>query len=430
MSIPVIGLSSIMLRLSKYRRWLLIAPLVIGFLVGVYFKFQPPFFTAYARLLPPQTNSSSASTLLNQVGSNAAVLGAAALTLKNPSDLYASLLLSRSVQDAVIHNFRLAEHYKLDDIDDLRGSVLKRTKVQVGKDGVITLSYTDVTAENSARIANGLIEAMYQVARHLAREDTKRRMAFYEGVIDDARQRQRAADLRLLELEMKTGLTRMKGQEESSVAAMTELRGLIVTREVEMDRARQVLTDQNPQMQRMRTEVAGLREQLARLESSGRYRAASTEDILKQYENAKKNRGLLLSFQEYAQLRTLIDPARREVEDLERVISELIKAREFSRGDETRDLSVMQVLDHAVAPTRKSGPRALINAVVGVIVGLLLTAVLVLVWDILFTDEARLERWRGVSRAFVPDFSWLPRLRLRRRKTPEPAPPPPDSDDR
>lgn len=421
MSIPVVGLSSILLRLSRYKRLLLLAPLGVAVLVAIIAKLMNPYYTAFANLLPPQTNSSSASTLLNQVGGNAAVLGASALTLKNPSDLYASLLLSRTVQDKVIEDFNLGEHYGIQDMDDLRQHVLKRTRVTVGKDGVINLSYTDKTSGLSAAIANALIDSMYDTAKRLAREDTKRRMDFYDNLIAEARKRLEGADKRLMEIEMKTGLTRIKGQEESSVAATTELRGLIVTREVEYAKARQVLTERNPEMQRMRTELAGLREQLARIESSGPYRAISTEEILKQYESAKRNRGLLLSFQEYAQLRTLVEPARREVEQLEKVLGEMIKAREFSIGDETRDLSVMQVLDRAVPPSRKAGPKVLFNAVVGALLGFLLTAIAVVLWDILFTDPARRERWARVMREFALP-RWVSRLKgWRKRAAASPA---------
>jgi tyrosine-protein kinase Etk/Wzc len=414
MSIPVVGLSNILLRLSHYKKLLVRGPLLIGLLVGVITKLMNPYYTAFANLLPPQTNSSSASTLLNQVGGNAAVLGASALSLKNPSDLYASLLLSRTVQDKVIEDFNLGEHYGVRDMGDLRQLVLKRTKVTVGKDGVINLAYTDKTSELSAAIANALIDSMYDASKRLAREDTKRRMEFYDNLIADARKRLEVADKRLMDLEMKTGLTRIKGQEESSVAATTELRGLIVTKEIEYSKARQVITDKHPEMQRMTNELASLRDQLARIESTGRYRAANPEEMLKQYENNKRNRGLLLSFQEYSVLRTMVEPARREVEQLEKVLGEMIKAREFSIGDETRDLSVMQVLDRAVPPSRKAGPKVLLNAMIGVALGFLLICIGVVLWDILFTDPERRERWAKVLREF-PMPRWPERLKWRRK---------------
>ena len=414
MSVPAVGLSNILMRLMRYRLWLVVFPLALGLATGIYSKLQWPVFTAYARLLPPQTNASSATALLNQVGGGAAV-GAAALTLKNPSDLYASMLLSRTVQDDAIARFKLQAHYSIDDIDLARVEVAKRTKVEVGKDGIITLSYTDKTGLMAADVANGLIDAMYRVASRLARQDDARRMAFYDRLIEEARQTQEAADLRLLEVELKTGLTRMKGQEESSTAAMVELRGMIATREVELAKSSVTATARHPEMVRLQSELTGLRAQLGRLEPRVSGKSGLPDDGIKKFEQARRDKNLFLPFGDYAQRRALVEPARRDVENAQNVIAQLVKAREFSRGDDTRDLSVMQILDEAVAPTRKSGPKVVFNAVAATIVGVFFAVMAALVWDILFTDMDRRQRWRLVAMSVV-------RFRSKRNSVPYPTP--------
>jgi uncharacterized protein involved in exopolysaccharide biosynthesis len=417
MSVPAVGLSNILIRLTRYRSWLVVFPLTLCLATGIYSKLQLPVFTAYARLLPPQTNASSATALLNQVGGGAAV-GAAALTLKNPSDLYASMLLSRTVQDDAIARFKLQAHYSIDDIDLARVEVARRTKVEVGKDGIITLSYTDKTGIMAADVANGLIEAMYRVASRLARQEDARRMAFYDGLIEEARQTQEAADLRLLEVEVKTGLTRLKGQEESSTAAMAELRGMIATREVELAKSSVTATARHPEVMRLQAELSGLKAQLGRIESRVFGKSGLLDDDVKKFEPARKDKNLFLPFSEYAQRRALVEPARRDVENAQNVVAQLVKAREFSRGDDTRDLSVMQILDTAVAPTHKSGPKVATNSIAAAIVGFFFAAMAALVWDILFTDVDRRQRWRLVAMSVV-------RFRSKRNSVPCPTPNPP-----
>ena len=393
------GLSGIALRLLRYKWALVGIPLVCGITVMVYFWFQPPIFTAFARLLPPQTNASSASALLNQVGGGASV-GAAALTLKNPSDLYASILLSRTVQDDMIGRFRLRERYSISNADALRVYVGKRTKVEVGKDGIITLSYADRDAVMAADIANGLIDAMYQVARRLGREDDARRMVFYDGLLKEARQKQRAADLRLLELELKTGLTRLKGQEEISTAAMAELRGAIATREVELSRAGVTATARHPELMRLKSEISGLRSQLGQMESRA-FGGSGDADRVQAEADRRDEKNLFLPFTEYAQRRALVEPARRDVENAQTVVAQLVRAREFSRGDDTRDLSVMQVLDAAVPPTMKSGPRIVFNTIAATIVSFLLVMMAALTWDLVVGNPERCQRWREVVSALT-----------------------------
>jgi tyrosine-protein kinase Etk/Wzc len=394
MTIPTLGFSNILLRLASYRWFISIFSLVFSLVAGLVASFSAPIFTAYARLLPPQTNSATASTLLNQVGGSA-TLGASALTIKNPSDLYASLFMSRSIQDDVIERFKLAEHYEETDADKLRLLVARRTRVDVGRDGIITLAYTDKTSERSANVANGMIDAMYRIAQRLARDEAERRLKFYEGLIEEMQKKLMQSDQKLLEQEQKTGLTRLRGQEEASVAAASELRGLIATRQVDLTKMLITGTHRHPQVIRLQAELRAYEVQLRRLENKkndqDKYLEAKTADGISSDEQ-----GLFVSFKEYAKKRTLVEPLRREVEINNKVLDQLLRAQALSRIDESRDLSVIQVLDSASPPTNRSGPRPLLNAAVGALIGFLISLAIALVWDLLFTTEERKTRWRKV----------------------------------
>lgn len=393
-AIPAIGLSNILLRLTQYRALLLFLPLIFAVLAGVLAATSSPIFTAYARLLPPQTNTATASTLLNQVGGGAA-LGSSALTLKNPSDLYASLFLSRSIQDAVIAQFDLAQHYNEDDIDQLRQLVAKRTKVDVGRDGIITLSYTDKTSARSADIANGMIEAMYNIAKRLAREEALRREDYYEVLINEIKARLSDTSKKLMEIEDRTGLTRIKGQEDTAMATVTELQGMIATRTIDLAKMRSSATERHPQVIRMRTELAALKAELHRIEQNGLIKSEDGEPAQLRTQN-DESKPFSMPFRHYSRARTLVEPWRREVELNNHVLDQLVKARALSRIDESRDLSIIQVLDKAVPPTKRSGPRPLLNAAVGGIIGFLIAVLLALFWDLLFTSADRRERWKQV----------------------------------
>lgn len=404
MSVPNVGVSGLMLRLSKYRWLLILLPLVIGAAVGVKSYLSLPVFTAYARMLPPQTNTATASSLLNQIGGTA-VLGASALTLKNPSDLYASLFFSRSVQDDVIKQFDLGRHYGVDDIDDLRVLVGKRTKVEVGRDGIITLAYTDKKGDSAADIANGMINAMYTIARKLARAESERRLEFYDGLIIEARKKLDNSSNALLEMERLTGLTRLKGQEEASSAVVVELRGMIATREVELQKMAVVATNNHPEVVRMQTELVALKSQLASIAGARSKRTTSDNSNT----SNKVNEEIFVPFQSYAELRAKVEPLRREEEINNNVLEQLTKARALSRIDESRDFSVISILDPAVAPTKKSGPRVFVNAAIGALIGFFLAIIFALAWDILFTDRERRDRWQKVFKAFLR-FKKQPKL--------------------
>ena len=96
-----------------------------------------------------------------------------------------------------------------------------------------------------------------------------------------------------------------------------------------------------------------------------------------------------------------IEPARRDVENAQTVVAQLVRAREFSRGDDTRDLSVMQVLDAAVPPTMKSGPRIVFNTIAATVLSFLLALMAALTWNLVVSSPERCQRWREVWSALT-----------------------------
>jgi tyrosine-protein kinase Etk/Wzc len=390
--VPKVGASTLLIRLSLYRLFIASFALLVGLIVGIYSALLPPVFTAYARLLPPQTNTATASSLLSQIGGTA-TLGASALTVKNPSDLYASLFYSRAVQDDVIERFNLAERYKQPDIDLLRTEIGKRTKVEVGKDSIITLAYTDSGSQSSALIANAMLDAMYKIARRLAKTESQRRADYYDALVEEAKNHLSQSIEQLRRVEQETGLTRIKGQEEASSGALVELRGLIATREVELQKMLQTATAQHPEVIRTQSELAALRAQLNKI-------FTLKKNILPNKKVTLKS-DLLVPFEAYSDLRAKVEPFRLEVDINSTVVEQLIRARALSKVDESRDFSVISVLDDAVAPTHKSGPRVFSNTVVATVIGLLIATMLAITWDVLFTDQARRERWNQVFRSFI-----------------------------
>ena len=383
MAAPALGISKIVIRLASYRWLMIVCPIMFAIIAFWYSSRLPLEFSAYARLLPPQTNQSTADSLLKQVGGDAN-LGSSALSIKTPSDLYASLFMSRAIQQHVIEKYKLAEYYQIDDQDTLLMKVRRSTSVDVGKDGIITIGFTAPDPQLAADITNSMLEAMYALAGRLAEQVAERRGKFYGSLVENARKDLAAADRALVRLEFKTGLTRLKGQEEATAAALAELQGLIASREVELAKLRVSMTDRHPDVVALREELAALRQQLGQIEARS---------------GGKHN--VFVPFDEYIDTRDLIEPARREVDMRAKVLEQLIQVQALAQMDETRDLSIIQILDQAIPPSMKSGPRVKVNTVAAAMVGFVFSILLAIVWEMIMGDPARKARWQRVLRAFL-----------------------------
>ena len=134
----------------------------------------------------------------------------------------------------------------------------------------------------------------------------------------------------------------------------------------------------------LREELSALRQQLGQIEASS---------------GGKHN--VFVPFDEYIDTRDLIEPARREVEMRTKVLEQLIQVQALAQMDETRDLSIIQILDQAIPPSMKSGPQIKRNVLAAAIVGFFFSIVLALAWEMIMGDPARKARWQRVFKAFL-----------------------------
>jgi tyrosine-protein kinase Etk/Wzc len=334
-----------------WRPYVAAVPITAAVVACVASYFVPPKFTAMARLLPPQANASSAQIMAVGTGGSSG-LGMAAMGAKSPSEVYAQLFLSRSVQSHAVEKLQLTKHYGTTDLDEVHFELSKATVANVNRAGLIEVSVTDPDAQRSADITNALISGMYAVGLRMTQDAARRQTAFYDQLIAETRERLAKADDALLALETRSGLSRLKGQEEVSVTAIMQIKTELSGRQVELARLRRSATEQQPDVQRLRAEVETLQGQLAALESPA--------------SRARSN--VMLPPGEYAALRRAVEPARREVDSLTNVLQNLQRTREASRIDDSRDLTTIVVLDPAVKPSMKSWPvtgRFMLSAFAG-----------------------------------------------------------------
>jgi uncharacterized protein involved in exopolysaccharide biosynthesis len=299
-------------------------------------------FTANSKILPPQQSQSMSTTaMLSQLGPLAALAGSS-LGLRNPSDIYVSMLKSRTVEDALVDRFHLMEVYKAKKRTDARLSLEDHSSILNGKDGVISISVEDHDPNRASEMANAYVEELEKLTKVLAVTEAGKRRIFFEREVKMAMDDLGNAEVALKQTQEKTGMIMLTPQATAIIEEVTSLRAGIAAKEVEIQAMHSFATPENPDLVRAEQEVAAMKVQLSKLER-GR---ASAADV--PVENVPAA-GL-----EY--LRKL-----RDVKYHEALFELLAKQYEAAKIDEARDSLLVQQLDKAVPPDRKSGPyRSLI----------------------------------------------------------------------
>lgn len=157
----------ILIVLAKHKKMILQVTIGATLLAFVISFLIPKKFTATTRILPPQQTQSSAVAMLAQLNPLAAGLGKD-LGLKNPSDLFVTMLKSRTVEDSLISRFELRKEYGYKTYVDTHKRFESRSSISAAKDGTIDISVEDGAPQRSADMANTYVDELYKLSQTLA----------------------------------------------------------------------------------------------------------------------------------------------------------------------------------------------------------------------------------------------------------------------
>jgi uncharacterized protein involved in exopolysaccharide biosynthesis len=273
--------------------------------------------------------------------SSVASLAGGSLGLKNPNDLQVAMLKSRTVEDAMLDRFHLVELYKVKQRSDARKKLENVVDVDNGaKSGLISISVTDRNPQRAAEMANGYVEEFKRLSASLAVTEASQRRLFFEQQLAQAKENLANAEEDLKRTGQKTGLIQLDSQTRATIELLANLRGQIAAKEVEISAMRSFATGENPELQMAEQQLAGLRSQEQKM---GANSEGATNALIPR-GNAQEA-GI-----EY--IRKL-----RDVKYFETIFELLARQYEIAKVDEARQGAVVQIVDRAIVPDRRSSPQ-------------------------------------------------------------------------
>jgi uncharacterized protein involved in exopolysaccharide biosynthesis len=343
-----ISLIDLATALGEEKQTLFGIPAITTTLAIVYALLAPPIYSAKTVILPPQQQQSTAASMLASMDALAGLAGAAS-GIKSPDEMYIAFFKSQSLQNDLIARLNLKTHYESESQDDARKSLESAAKISSDKkSGLISIEIEDKDPKFAAALANAHVEALSRMLGKLAVTEAQQRRMFFEDQIHKTQIALNAADSNFRNLSAKGGLPVTDVLAQVSITASATLRGQIAAKEVELSALRQFATAQNPDMQRIASALAALRGQLSQLESGG----SQTSHISKTGQEAIV--------------------ALRDVKTQQAVLEVLVKQYEMARVDEAREGPLLQQIDVAQPPERKSKPKRALIVVLAGLAGLFL----------------------------------------------------------
>lgn len=362
-----IDLLDLLIVLAKHKKLILGLTTLFAIISIAYVLLVTPIYRATTKILPPTSNKQSQMmSMMAQAGlpNFATGLATDALGIKTPGDLFVGLTKSRTIQDTLINRFDLTTRFESENMDLTREALANVTSANTdAKTGLISISVEDEDPEFAAQLSNAYVEELQIFLEKIAISDAAQQRLFLEEQVKETQVNLLKAEKELTDYQKKTGILSASQQASSLMSAIATFRARISAKEVELRTAETFASPNNPRIQKLKAEVAGLREQLKKLE------AQATEGDESFNLSELPDAGM-----EY--LRKL-----RDQRFYETLYGMLMKQFEQAKMAEAQEPPIIQVIDEAVPPQIKSKPKRKQVVVLATVLGFFLSIFLSFVME-------------------------------------------------
>jgi capsule polysaccharide export protein KpsE/RkpR len=352
-----INVIDLLLSLLRHKRFIVGGTFGVAIMTLSVCFIVSPIYTGLTTVLPPQQSASSASfpsQLLSQVGGAASMLLGSALPTTS-GDLFVGLLEDNSILDPVIDRFDLMSYYDIDTRVETRkmitDNVLKAEKDS--KSGIVSISVDDKDPQRAADMANMFADELKKVVEGFTVSEASIRRIFFDRELQKAHEELSKAEEDMQAFQEKTGTLKIEEQAAAVLQGVALLKANIVSKEVQLQVMRTYATPSNPDLKKFEEELRALQEQLKKQEQKQELFSA----------NALMPLGQIPSLGvEYVR-------KQRDCKYREAVYQIVAQQYQTARLDEAREALVVQVIQKATPPDKKTKPRAALVTALSVVLG-------------------------------------------------------------
>jgi len=294
----------------------------------------PKIYVATTKLYAPQQQPGGLSSLMAQ----GAAAGFTGELDRSPAKLYSELLKLDSLRDPIIDRFKLMSLYKLKFRHDAHKILRANVSVQVGKEGIITVSVAEKDPARAADMANAFVEELQRLTVRLNITGAGSNRAFLEERIAKVKAELDEAENKLKKFQTDYRALSAPQQAETTVRTLSALTAQLNSQEIELSMMRRGMAESSQEVKNLKQSIAALKAQIARYESGS-------------------GSGMVAGFGAIPEREKLYLNLMRTFKTNEATYELLAKQLELAKVSEANDVSTIQVIQKALPPERKSRPE-------------------------------------------------------------------------
>ena len=318
--------------------------------VGIFFLVENQF-EATAVIIPREDDASSiAGVALSSMKKLPFNLGSKSSS--SDMDLYKTIIYSRTMMENVINKFDLIHTYKLDTTDiEYMERAIKRLKKEVGttetEESALMVTVRAVTRQRAADMTNYIVQTMNDRIIDLKVSRSKQNRIFLEERVAEISSQLRMAEDSLRTFQERTGLLDVKSQLQGIFTAHATLESELMAKQVQLGILERLYDKESQQVKELEMQVQEFQKKLAQLRNQG-----DPGSPLLSLKKLPKTSSEFLNYY-------------REVELNNLLLEFVVPLYEQAKIEEKKDYPILQVIDYAVPPAKRSFPPRLLFSFIG-----------------------------------------------------------------
>lgn len=346
--------------------------IILDILLVIYSFVMPQMFRSELVIMPPQSsNGSSLSSFISSLGGAGLSIGGVG---ENKSVLYGDLFKSKAVSQKVINRLGLdtLKQFEVFNSIELQSIVSNLLEVKVDKSGLIRISCelkTDYLPEENEieqtkelvkEITNSFAYSLDEVLNEKNSSSAKASRVYIENEISKYRSKLDSVSKELQKFQEENNVLEIEEQTQAIVKNAIEIGSQIIEFENELNLTKLQMNPNSSRINILEDQIRLLKEQYNRIQDGGLNEDNFSIPLSKVPDLARRFADLY-----------------RDREIIEKVLLYLETQRHQEFIQEEKDTPIIEILDYAYKPLKKSAPQRSLMLVLGTIIFSVFTCVFV-----------------------------------------------------
>lgn len=345
----------------KWKKFLILTFISVFILsyAAVYF-FIPPEYESTAVVIPAGSDGSLGAISGLMKNLKDLPLGLGGTSKSAETDLYLTIIYSRSTLEKLIKKFDLKKDYGLESTEETLKKLTKSINAYLSKQNSFEINVSASSPQKAADMANYILGLLNESVIKLNVAKSKNNREFLEIRYNEIKRNLKNAEDSLQIFQQASGMLEAKEQSKIIMGAYSKMQGEVMAKQLELSIMEKISSSDSPQLKLLKTQLAEYQSELEKMRRSG------------------EDKNLLLSVNSLPEKSKGYFRHYRNVEIYNAILEFIIPVYEQAKFEEQKNIPVLQVIDYGSIAEKKSyPPRTLFAALASVLIVMLFSAFII-----------------------------------------------------